>query len=525
MFIESVSLVSSGLRKASENSFLEISNTDKMKGVLQKILKNPQVQEALKQGSGLGQISVSPKEGVSLQVGSVRVAIQDEKIISELLEIGKEIGNEVERKGLGTRISDLTEEQKECAEKVSLAFAKAKKALVKESAGSNKLISSDTETMLKSVGAGGAIMRNQFALNLDQQTVAGFSFLNRGKVLASLGVFDSCLNLLGVCAFPEILRSWKLATDHQNLEKQCLSFVAGVLGLGITASGAMELTEASAKLVSNLNVVKALAFPLSMFGGALIGIQSAYTAYHIGVIGKFRSELNAILNQPGIGEKQRYREALVWLRQQVTLTDAESEIIFAKARKENKDPEGEMKIALQKKWDRFELCTSLKNGALLAETISDEFLEKVEKDDPESKRVAQEILSEVSKANLTELGSYAFSAFLLILAIAAFVCSHVTGADALASPVLGIISGVLSFLVATQKYWVEALKKTDLYQGDHSFFGNKLWELRNKIFSNSNLIDRVESCTMNRFSTISQTISSPSEGSQTTQSMPIEETL
>ncbi len=539
--IQDVSLVSSGTQRASGGAALNVSSDlrEKMQKLMQSVLKDSKVEQALQRVGGLNEevplkMTVDLQDGICVQVGSENVVVEDGKTLlshrsrfGKLLDFGRLASAEVDRKGLGERISSLTERQKVCADKVSKAFAKAEEAANQENVETEGWkLPSDAKTMMKSFGAGGAVMRNQLALDLNSKKVAGFSFLDRSKVLASLGELNGSLDILGgLFSLPDTYRSWGKACSHQNREEKCLSLAAGLIGVGIVAAGGLELTEASAKLTSNADLVKSVASPLSILGGVLIGVQSIHTAYHLGVIGKFRFELNQIIDQKDVSEAQKCREALLWIRQQVTLSEFEAEEILAKAKLENRDPEEEMKLALQRKWDRFEMCTSMKNGAVFAKTITDEFLDKVKNEDPQALEDAKAIVSQVSKSNLIELGSYVFSAFLLVLAIAAFVCSHVLGSESLVSPVLGIVSASLSLVVATQKYWVK-IPRMYGYQGDDSFFGEKLWEFRNKWFSNSDRIDRVstDSCTKPS-SRISPIISSLKKGNQETPSALIDAML
>lgn len=545
--IDRYSLESVGSKKLVDDSFLAFEESKRIQKFSEKVLKDPRVQAVLSKETNENtslHIQVSAQEGVVVEIGSEKVKIYEPKEILEegLLNqckrkiqgdidpigLGKSLEARFEQRSLRGRAVLLTEEEQAVAKRVSDAFSKAVTASNQEKLDAEKRKTfNKVKDGLTLCAEGGAICRNQMALDIKNPKVGDFFGLgiDRGKAIAWLGELNSTLDVLGGLSMVwKASDGYRLGKNHNNFEKKSLSLASIFLGTGIGISGILGIDQATAKLSGNATAVTQLGVGLPILGGVLIGIQSLQTAYQMSRGLQFRSSLNAILDQENVSEEKICHEALTWIRQQITLTDLEASEIIEKAKIQKKDEDEALKKALQKKWDQFELRTGRKDAWILKELISDEFLEKVQNKDPESLKLGKEIVSVISKSNLTELGAYLFNAFLILLAIAALAFS-LTVASPVIDSALGLFSAGLSLVVSTQKLWSKKLPQLFGFKGKEGFFGETLWEARNAICDRfySRRIDKVNLKTCTEESLASSAITSAwKEACLFTQSLPMD---
>ncbi len=545
--IERCSLESVGSKKLVDDSFLALEESKRIQKLSEKVLKDPRVQAVLSKETNENtslRIQVSAQEGVVAEIGSEKVKIYEPKEILEKgllnqckrkihgdvdpISLGKSLEARFEQKSLRERAALLTEKEQAVAKRVSEAFSKAVTASNQEKLDAEKRKTfNKAKDCLTLCAEGGAICRNQMALDIKNPKVGDFFGLgiDRGKAIAWLGEFNSTLDVLGGLSMVwKASDGYRLGKNHDNFEKKSLSLASVFLGAGIGVSGVLGIDQATAKLTGNATMVNQLGVGLPIFGAVLTGVQAIQTAYQTSRVIQFRSSLNAILDQENVSEAKICHEALTWIRQQISLTELEASEIIEKAKLQGKDEDEALKKAIQRKWDQFELRTGRKDAWILKDLISDEFLEKVQNEDPESLKLGKEIVSVISKSNLTELGAYIFNAFLLLLAIAGLVVSF-TVATPIVSSVLGLLSAGLSLVVSTQKLWSKKLPQLFGFKGKEGIFGETLWEARNAICDRfySRRIDKVNLKTCTEESLASSAITSAwKEACLFTQSLPMD---
>jgi hypothetical protein len=536
-----------GSKKLVDDSFLALEESKRIQKLSEKVLKDPRVQAVLSKETNENtslRIQVSAQEGVVAEIGSEKVKIYEPKEILEKgllnqckrkihgdvdpISLGKSLEARFEQKSLRERAALLTEKEQAVAKRVSEAFSKAVTASNQEKLDAEKRKTfNKAKDCLTLCAEGGAICRNQMALDIKNPKVGDFFGLgiDRGKAIAWLGEFNSTLDVLGGLSMVwKASDGYRLGKNHDNFEKKSLSLASVFLGAGIGVSGVLGIDQATAKLTGNATMVNQLGVGLPIFGAVLTGVQAIQTAYQTSRVIQFRSSLNAILDQENVSEAKICHEALTWIRQQISLTELEASEIIEKAKLQGKDEDEALKKAIQRKWDQFELRTGRKDAWILKDLISDEFLEKVQNEDPESLKLGKEIVSVISKSNLTELGAYIFNAFLLLLAIAGLVVSF-TVATPIVSSVLGLLSAGLSLVVSTQKLWSKKLPQLFGFKGKEGIFGETLWEARNAICDRfySRRIDKVNLKTCTEESLASSAITSAwKEACLFTQSLPMD---
>ncbi len=185
------------------------------------------------------------------------------------------------------------------------------------------------------------------------------------------------------------------------------------VGGGMIASAAGTLKGTAAAVATGTTVFLTGGFVMN-------GALAIYAGIGWHITNEFRENLKSFLQNPN--EAERYRDALAWIHDQVTVSPYEAAEITAQSKDEE---EANKKIAKKadEKWDQFQRRTNEKCAHMVRQHLIDfDAISKgVKAGDGDALKRAQEIVYEVEKANYKERVKYKL--FMLIAIISLIGCA------------------------------------------------------------------------------------------------------
>jgi len=181
------------------------------------------------------------------------------------------------------------------------------------------------------------------------------------------------------------------------------------VGAGMITAGVGTLKGTAAAVATGTTVFLTGGFVMNTALAIYAGI-----GWHI--TGEFREKLTEILQETN--EPKRYRDALAWIQDQVTVSPFEAEEIRAKAKDAEEANKKIAKLA-DEKWDKFERRTNAKCGQMVRQNLIDfDAISKgIEVGHATSLDKAKEIVYEVEKANYKERVKYRLMMLIAIISL------------------------------------------------------------------------------------------------------------
>lgn len=539
--------------------------------LIARISSHKDVQKAFEeQGNIPWSFDVDVTEGVVAYIGSKKITvIPPKQLLNEPLFSGltRSLEKRAERENLGAIEPSFSQEEQEHEEAVQRIFLdtfrkreleegirkdpskkttwKDRVSVIKDKAtvlvkGSSILskvmkLSNKVIAFMQSFGSSESVLSNQMSADISKEKKPfpkPFHTVDPTKVQLGVGYAMSGLDVLGSAfSLHDAYKGLSKAHRHENSEGLALSAGSVFTCLGGLLSGSVGIAKTVAQTENAVQMVRSITPMLAPIGFVSNGISIASKIYSLGRTAQFRSEMNQILDQKNVSEEEKCRKFLVWLKHKLTPSNEEIGRIIAKAKQEGKDPEKEIKLALERKWDRFGLRTGQKDAwTIVTALLSNQWLNAFGELKPEAKDQVKKLITAVSRANFLEVGSYVFRIFLILLSVTALILAVVLPTSH-ATTFFYVFSAVISALEATQELWADKLPnflhslapRVFPCKGVDGFLGRLTWRIRQAVFRRfySDRIDTVElPCKALK---ISKIISGSSGGTPPTPSTPTAE--
>ena len=226
--------------------------------------------------------------------------------------------------------------------------------------------------------------------------------------------------------------------DAQGLAEALLFTGTGLSYTTVSAGMAFSSKTVAAPLGISGSATATLGNMANWTGLALYGLILANSLLSYHHIASFRGKLVDILDRKGVSTQEKAREGLLFLQQQISLTERDLEQLNGKSLKEYEKRR-------QEKWDRF----VRRVGASCAQQValrSAKLLERIQTGDQKAIQEAISLLEAVDKASHQQLISQIVLFVIAVLGIAASVVS-ITLSSAVASSALFAVGAVLWLLV------------------------------------------------------------------------------